>query len=91
MEKIFRKLFLIFLILQIFSGCQKKENDYLPVLSENNFTQEQAQAWFGSEDISYFTLKRAMQIQKPLVLNPIGVILSRAKMTERNWLRLACG
>lgn len=70
MEKIFRALFLIFLILQIFSGCQKKENDYLPVLSENNFTQEQAQAWFGSEDISYFTLKSGNTNSKTIGIKP---------------------
>ncbi len=57
MNKIFGKIILIFLFLQFFTGCQKKETSDFPFPAENNFTLEQAQAWYGSDNFGILTLK----------------------------------
>lgn len=70
MKKIFGKVILIFLILHFFSGCQRNEKDDIPGLSRNSFTQEQAQALFGSDQISYLTIKSGIVNSNAIGIKP---------------------
>lgn len=70
MKKFVSGLILFFLLLKFFTGCQKNQNLTPNTKPKNNFSVEQAQANFGTENVRSFNLKSGDLISHSIEMKP---------------------